>query len=145
MPASTGIPPSNWWQRASKAQTYAVVIASSAVLFLLLIGFNSIVGRYPGGRILTLAADASVSLLFGALLGKAIRESQLRYEAVRQRLEMIAEMNHHIRNALELIQLSAHNTQDAELIANIETAAARIQWALREILPQSSARSTPGA
>ena len=145
MRTSAEVPPSNWWQRASRSQTYAVVLASSAVLFLLLIGSDAMIERYPGGYRFALLSNACVSVLAGKLLWKAIRDSQLRYHAVLQRLEMIGEMNHHIRNALELIQLSAHTTHNAELIANIETAAGRIQWALREILPQTTTRKKAGS
>jgi hypothetical protein len=138
MPTGAGVPPSNWWQRASQVQTYAVIAVSALLLFLLLAGCDLLLKRYPGAYVLTLSANAAVSLLFGALLGKTIRETQKRYYVVCQRLEMIAEMNHHIRNALELIQLSAHTTHNAQLIANIDAAAGRIQWALREILPQTT-------
>ena len=135
---SAGVPPSNWWQRASKAQTYAVVLGASAGLFLLLAASDTMTKRHPQGYLYSILADAGVAILSGALISRAIRESQARYRAILRRLEMIAEMNHHIRNALDLIQLSAHTTQNAELIAHIESAAGRIQWALREILPQAT-------
>jgi hypothetical protein len=138
MQASAELPPSNWWQRASRTQTGAVVVGASAALFVVLVAFDTIIKLYPGGYPFALLSDVCVSFLAGALLWRTITDSQARYRAVLQRLEMIAEMNHHIRNALELIELSAHTTQNAELIANIESAAGRIQWALREILPQAT-------
>jgi hypothetical protein len=47
---------------------------------------------------------------------------------------VIAEMNHHVRNALQAIALSpyAEKSKQIELIGE---SAERIQWALREILP----------
>jgi len=48
---------------------------------------------------------------------------------------MIAELNHHIRNALETISLSAYTTQNRQAMEIISGAVKRIDWALREILP----------
>lgn len=58
-----------------------------------------------------------------------------RRENVALRLRTIADMNHHIRNALQTIQLSAYSTKDQQAIGEISEAVERIQWALREVLP----------
>jgi PAS domain S-box-containing protein len=64
------------------------------------------------------------------------KQVQQQFAEARQRsLDVIAEMNHHIRNALEEINLSAHLTRNQEVISNISLASERIEWALREILP----------
>ena len=47
---------------------------------------------------------------------------------------MIGEMNHHVRNALQVIAYAAHSMPDQEAITRINNAAERIDWALREIL-----------
>ena len=51
------------------------------------------------------------------------------------RLRMIAEMNHHIRNAITPLLYSSHLTKHRELLQLTEAAAARIDWVLREVLP----------
>lgn len=52
---------------------------------------------------------------------------------------IIEQMNHHIRNALQVIVSRASlDQQDAAAVAQIHTAVARIDWALREILPRSA-------
>jgi len=61
-------------------------------------------------------------------------------QAQKTQLEVIADMNHHIRNALETIGFSAHATHNKELISNINFASERIQWALREVLPKTAAQ-----
>ncbi len=81
--------------------------------------------------------DIVSSLLIGLLLSKALNLAWERRRALLERLDMIGEMNHHIRNALEIIQLSAHQTHNPEAIARISEASSRIQWALREILPHT--------
>jgi uncharacterized membrane protein (DUF4010 family) len=60
-------------------------------------------------------------------------DKESRFLAVR--LRVIAEMNHHIRNALQVI---AFHTQlpEQHKIAEIDEAVNRITWALRELLPK---------
>ena len=58
---------------------------------------------------------------------------------------MIAEMNHHVRNALQAIALSPY-AEKSQQIQLIDESAQRIQWALREILPgEVEPVSAPGA
>jgi hypothetical protein len=45
------------------------------------------------------------------------------------------EMNHHIRNALQIIIYTASNANDRDGVDKIRDAAKRIEWALREVLP----------
>ncbi|HYL94943.1 MAG TPA: hypothetical protein VET69_03975 [Terriglobales bacterium] len=58
------------------------------------------------------------------------------------RLQVIAELNHHVRNAL--ISLSAYITRDEEAIGRIMKGVDRIDWALREILPRERFPIAPG-
>jgi len=58
-----------------------------------------------------------------------------------QRLEVIADMNHHVRNDLQVIQYSAYMTKDKEHIQRIEQSLGRIDWALREVLTGKQLRS----
>jgi 1,2-phenylacetyl-CoA epoxidase catalytic subunit len=63
----------------------------------------------------------------------SLREWQ-REQYVECRLRVIAEMNHHIRNALQVITFYTRKGQKQEV--GIVEAVERIQWALREVLPQ---------
>ena len=76
-----------------------------------------------------------------------MRDARDRQRAIDARLRMVAEMNHEVRNALNLIQLSAHVTHNRQSIENISSAVERIQRTLREVLgerseqdPQTTAR-----
>jgi len=67
---------------------------------------------------------------------------QLRHErALRRHLHLmsiVADMNHHIRNALQVIlSHSVLSMVDAHAIADIQQAIGRIDWCLREILPNA--------
>lgn len=58
-----------------------------------------------------------------------------------QSLEVIADMNHHVRNDLQVIQYSAYMTKDKGHIQRIEESLGRIDWALREVLTGRKLRS----
>src|SRR5215467_10933038 len=76
-------------------------------------------------------------LILGLLAGLLVfAYEQKRHNAMLKRIRVIADMNHHVRNALQAITLSryAENTQQIQVI---DESAKRIQWALRELLPQT--------
>lgn len=66
-----------------------------------------------------------------------------RSKYMRQRLRMIAAMNHHVRNALQSILWSPYAQDSQDQIRKVQDSVNRIEWALREILPSESA-DTPG-
>lgn len=74
-------------------------------------------------------SGAAVALL-GMLLAHYLWE---RRQAANRRLEMIAELNHHIRNALEVISLSAYMTKNQDAIQSISKAVERIDDTLRGV------------
>lgn len=90
-----------------------------------------------------LSSDAVAAILAFAFSLKLMRDARKRREAIRRRLQVIGDTNHHIRNALELIQLSAQTTHDQQVIGQISVAVDRIQWVLRELLEEDVSR--PGA
>lgn len=72
-----------------------------------------------------------VGLLLVVLL---VASNRVKYEQ-RKRLRLIAEMNHHVRNALQIIYSSAASCPDTRHLDQIRSSVDRIDWALREILP----------
>lgn len=80
-------------------------------------------------------------LLSGLVLALGIAQ-QLRHERQLQRhrqlMAVIADMNHHTRNALQVIvSRSALSIADSEAIGDIQQAVRRIDWCLREVLPNA--------
>jgi hypothetical protein len=138
VPSETSLRPASWWQRASTGQTIAAAIAFSALIFLLTIGFDFLATRYRPVLSFMVIVDGAVALLCGALLWRIVQDARVRHRMLIERLAMVGELNHHIRNALESIQLTAHSSQNQELIEQIQNAVSRIQWALREVLPEES-------
>lgn len=83
-----------------------------------------------------LLAEALSALIVSCLVAKLASVSQQRYRLTVARMQVIAEMNHHIRNALTPISLSLDTTGNHQLIRAISEGVDRIDWALREILPR---------
>src|SRR5882757_8116929 len=104
-----------------------------ALLFLVLgAGGDYIATRFGLERELLFANDV-VSATFVVIL--IITYERRRRKRIRERLEVIQLMNHHVRNALQIIALSPHSHQREESLALIQDAVSRIEWALREVLP----------
>ena len=75
--------------------------------------------------------------MVAAVLVYVMAESADRKQkAVVERLKIIAELNHHIRNALQVISYQASFREDKEEIAMMNGAVNRISRTLREVLPQ---------
>jgi signal transduction histidine kinase len=83
--------------------------------------------------------DAAVLGVLSGTIAWIYQRRRNRYLA--ERLEVIAEMNHHVRNGLQVIQYSAYMTKDREHIQRIEQSLGRIDWALREVLTGKQLRS----
>lgn len=92
-------------------------------------------GESPG--LLLIFSDLGVALMVGLLMFQVSRRAQERNRIVEARLRAVAEMNHHIRNALQVIALVTA-TQEGEhpSVLQIRAAVDRIDWALREVLPR---------
>ncbi len=128
---------SAWWQRLSPRQVMAAGVTLALLIFGALVAFDQLSLHYHVLLVPMEMLDLIIAGFCGLLLMKLISDAQSRHRQMLQRLQIIAEMNHHIRNALEQIEMSAYASHDQQLIANLNAAAARIEWALREILPQN--------
>src|SRR5579864_5143864 len=89
-------------------------------------------------------AEGGSALILGMLAAKLLHNAYKARQYAMARLRVIAELNHHVRNALEVISLSAYITRDEEAIRRIMEGVNRIDWALREILPRESFPIGPG-
>jgi hypothetical protein len=79
------------------------------------------------------------SILLGAMAGAVAWMYEQRHKRLTaNKLDVIAQMNHLVRNDLEIIQYSAYATQDQEHIQHIDECLRRIDWALREVLPSEA-------
>ncbi len=105
---------------------------------VLITGCGFLVDHVVHGANQLLASDfytLGIAFLFSYLL--------LRYEArrralLRRRMQVAAEVNHHIRNALTGVVFTAAVQNDPELTRVIQDATERIGWVLNTVLPDGA-------
>ena len=98
-----------------------------------------------------LLSNVITGVIAGILFHQFARSEKTRRELVRERMQTVAELNHHIRNALQVIRFwgeQQRSALDAMQLQLITESVNRIEWALREILPKypedsSAASSEP--
>lgn len=61
-----------------------------------------------------------------------------------KRIIIVREMNHHVRNALQVVTFAAWTQQDEHLATTVRDAVARIDWALKEVLTGNGADRPKG-
>lgn len=91
--------------------------------------------QHESARLTIEISDGLAAVAIGALSFQIFRLQQQRQQRLRRRLELIADMNHHVRNALQVIAFSTEGKNEEE-IATIRESVNRIQWALTELLPK---------
>lgn len=129
-------PHESWIYTASRRKLRLVAAGIGAVVFgsaMLLDGVLIRRGR-PRTQISAIS-NGLMGFITGWFVMRTMEQVCERRENVATQLKTIADMNHHIRNALQTIQFSAYSTKDQQTIAEISDAVERIQWALREVLP----------
>lgn len=80
-------------------------------------------------------SNTLTGMVAGGLFWEAMRRDRQRREFVRERLRTISEMNHHIRNALQVISFYSYRDQDENVVDALKQAVTRIEWTLNEVLP----------
>jgi hypothetical protein len=85
---------------------------------------------------LLLISNALVGGAAAALVVVLAVRGRQRAAFVSSRMRVIAEMNHHIRNALQVIQYTSLTSQSETEMNAMRQAVQRITWTLREVLPQ---------
>jgi signal transduction histidine kinase len=83
-----------------------------------------------------LLAEGLSAFIASCLIAKLADLNRRQRRLTMAKMQVVAEMNHHIRNALIPISLSAYVTENQQLIRVISEGVERIDWALREILPR---------
>jgi hypothetical protein len=83
------------------------------------------------------ASDLLAALAAGTVSGIALGRLQARRRELLARMQAVDDVNHHVRNALTAVALSAALHDDAELNERVRDAAERIDWVLRDVLPNA--------
>ena len=126
----------SWVYRASQKKVRAVASGVGVAVFGAAVLFDRFFNGHHRPKQLTMAWNAIAGFAAGWLAMKTFDRERERRRNIAERLKMIGDLNHHVRNALQSIQLSAYSTQDQEIIASVGDSVQRIEWALREIVPE---------
>jgi signal transduction histidine kinase len=85
-----------------------------------------------------LLAESLSAFIVSCLIAKLAHLAQERHRLIEARMQVIAEMNHHIRNAMTSMWLTAQVNDNRQFARVISEGVNRIDWALREILPREA-------
>jgi hypothetical protein len=108
-------------------------------------GFDRVLARDGVARVdILLTSNFLTGLVAGFLFFSLSNYDRLRRNLVQERLRTIAEMNHHIRNALQVITYATASKSESGSVKLIRDSVERIEWALREVLPGHVASPTEG-
>lgn len=83
-----------------------------------------------------LLAESLSAFIVSCLIARLAHNARRQYRLAAARMQVIAEVNHHIRNALTPMSLSTSVIDNRQLVRVISEGVDRIDWALREILPR---------
>src|SRR5262249_26006444 len=87
-----------------------------------------------------LVTNTATGIVAGALFYQMARHERAQHEMMRARMTTIADMNHHIRNALQVIKTVGAGPLPAsfgdEQLQLLNASVERVEWALREVLPK---------
>jgi hypothetical protein len=122
--------------RAKRLLNPALRATMYGALVLLFLVFTDQLSAYYGLAESQRILDDSCGGIIAGLLIYRIEYNRAKY--LTEKLKTIEMMNHHVRNALQVIVDSVYLHGHSEQLAEIQNSVKRIDWALREILPGRS-------
>jgi hypothetical protein len=102
------------------------------VVFWLGVANDNFLTQLSSNKILLVADDFIIAVVVGCIV-LFYEERRRRY--LEARLKIIREMNHHVRNALQVLSFTSTRQEDEKVRNMVRESMARIDWALREVLP----------
>jgi hypothetical protein len=130
------LPDESLWSRRSGVVALLVVIIVSLIGIVL----DRLLLKEGLPRLdMLIFSNGLTGLFAGGLFWQMAREAKASRDLVAERMKTIAELNHHIRNALQVIKFLGGQKRtglDAVQLQLINDSADRIEWALREVLPR---------
>jgi signal transduction histidine kinase len=126
-----------WWMNPSSRHfILGAGLGGGVVSFLTTELMHYMLMLHIGRHRERLLAEGLSAFIVSCLIAKLADINRRQRRLAMARMQVIAEMNHHIRNALASISLSAYVAENQQLIRVISEGVERIDWALREILPR---------
>jgi hypothetical protein len=124
-----------WSRRTGSLSLLIAILVSAIGIFLDRLLVKEGLPRWG----MLVLSNSITGLFAGVLFYQIVREEKVHRELMRARMKTIAELNHHIRNALQVIKFwgAQHRPAlDAMQLQLIDDSVDRIEWALREVLPR---------
>jgi len=103
-------------EAATKRTFAAVLIGFAVTTFLVTESMHLLLVPDVGRHIERMIAEAVSAVIVGFLVAKLFESSYKRRQVTLARIQVIYEMNHHIRNALSVISLSTREVQNKQAI-----------------------------
>ena len=105
-------------------------------IFLLGVALSTLLNHWGVSGVTAVADDLLIGVLSGVLVFAYERHQ---HNLILEKMRVVSEMNHHVRNALQPIMYSPYLKEQAEQVRIIQEGTRRIEWALREVLPGEDA------
>ena len=105
-------------------------------IFVLGVTLSTLLDNWGVSGMMAALDDLVIGILSGILVFIYERHQ---HKLVLEKMRVISEMNHHVRNALQPIIYSPYLKEQAEQVKIIQEGTRRIEWALREVLPGTDA------
>lgn len=122
--------------RDSRARLVALCLLVMVLVWLVGYGLDRLLAHDGVTRVdILLITNGLTGIVAGLLFYSLTNYERLRRNLIRNRLRTIAEMNHHIRNSLQVITYASATGKTSESMEMIRNSVERIEWALREVLP----------
>jgi predicted PurR-regulated permease PerM len=122
-----------WFAIISRAQRALIGLVAGAFIFLSGGMLDWFVRHQYLPRISLMLAGAAVALAVGLLVFQILTDIQERYQLMVGRLRRIAELNHNIRNALQVIAYHNVPERNERAIQQVNAEVVRIESVLREV------------
>jgi hypothetical protein len=100
-------------------------------IFLLGVTLRTLLDNWGVSGVTAAVDDLLIGVLAGVLVFAYERHQ---HKLILEKMRVISEMNHHVRNALQPIMYSPYLKEQAEQVKVIQEGTRRIEWALREVL-----------
>lgn len=144
-PARMSQPRRRFWLPFSAGRVWVILLLFGTTVFVLGMALDWFLVHQTGLQplVAALVLNALFGVVAGFLVHRLLAFERDKYDRILKRLQVVDEMNHHIRNALQVISFSAHGASSESELSEIRNAVTRIQWAVREILPKVEPEFSP--
>lgn len=149
MPADSGVPPFHitiqppWFVIRSRTRRALTSFGLAVLVFMAGGVLDWFVTRQYLPRISLMLGGAAIALAVGLLVFQLLTDIQARYLAMLDRLRRIAELNHHVRNALQVIAYHNAIEHSGPGAGDVKVQIERIESALRQISAALGERPSP--